>query len=127
MSDKKSDDGITIAGVEATSSDAKLDTTHSFTIEWVTPEKRLVGTFACQRLKLGMIGEIAILKARLNGGERLDRETDFLHEMMAFLQVALTDSPNWWVPSDFYDPAILRKVWDYVSKWQATFRGPGVG
>ena len=116
--------------VDVTStSDKKLEFTKSFRMEWRNPEtdELLVGTFTCERPNLRKIGEIAIIKARLNAGERVNVDIDFLHEMFAYLQVVLTSVPEWWKPDEFFDASPVRKVWDYVRAWQESFRKKPVG
>lgn len=115
--------GITIVDVQQ-ADDKKLNFTHSFRVDWKDPEtdELNTGTFTCRRPTLLMISEIAIIKARLNGGEQVGRDIDFMNEMRAFLQVVLTKTPDWWKPDDFFDAAPLRKVWDHVRSWQDSFR-----
>jgi hypothetical protein len=100
----------------------------SFTITWKKETGQvLVGTFTAQRPNLGQLGRIAVIKAKLNGGEKVDPNTDFCHEMMAALQVILTDVPDWWTPDEFYDARPLREVWDHVRRWIDNFRSRRVG
>lgn len=101
-----------------------VDYTTSFTMTWKNPETGVIkaGTFSAKRATLGDLGRIAVLKAKFNGGEKVDAQTDFTHEMLAGLQVILTDFPEWWTPSDFFDPRPLREVWEYVRRWHDTFR-----
>lgn len=121
---KKDDSGITIVDVTGTADAKTLPFTKSFTVDWINHETgdRLVGTFTATRPPLGTIGLIAVMKARLNGGERVHPDIDFMHEMVAFLHYVLTDTPDWWKPHEFFDATILRKVWDHVRSWQDSFR-----
>lgn len=101
----------------------------SFTVTWRNPETGHVktGTFTARRPSLGHLGQIAVLKAKLNGGERVDPQTDFYHEMMASLQIILSDFPDWWAPADFFTADPLREVWDHVRSWIDSFRNKRVG
>lgn len=119
--------GVTIVDIQQ-SEDKKLSFTHSFRVDWVDQEtgQTNTGTFTCRRPTIGMIGEVAIIKARLNGGENVGRDVDFLNEMRAFLQVVLTKTPDWWKPDEFFEAAPLRKVWDHVRSWQDSFRNRSV-
>jgi len=110
--------------------DAKsLQTVKSFTVTWKDPETGRVysGTFTAQRPTLGQLGQIAVLKMKLNGGEKVGTQTDFMHQMMADLQVILTDFPDWWKPHDFFTADPLHEVWEYVRRWVESFRNKRVG
>lgn len=106
-----------------------IQSTTSFTMTWKDPETGRVhtGTFTAQRPSLGQLGQIAVLKAKMNGGEKVDAQTEFLHEMLSSLQVILTDFPDWWKPNDFFDARPLREVWDHVRRWVDNFRSKRVG
>lgn len=106
----------------------KLETTKTFTVEWNNPETGItyMGVFTAKRPTLADAGQIAIIKARLCGGERVDADIDFVNEMIAYLQVVLTKFPDWWTPHEFFDASPLRKVWDHVRGWQDSFRARAV-
>lgn len=115
---------------DLTGTDGKtIQSTTSFTVTWRNPEtgKVLVGTFTARRPSLGQLGQIAVLKAKLNGGQNVDNQTDWLHDMMAGLQVCLVDFPDWWKPADFFTADPLREVWDHVRSWADSFRNKRVG
>lgn len=101
-----------------------LQFTTSFTATWRDRDTGRVetGTFTAKRPSLGQLGQIAVIKAKMNGGENVDPATDYMHEMMASLQVILTDYPGWWKPHDFFDVRPLREVWDHVRRWVDNFR-----
>lgn len=101
----------------------------SFTVTWTNPETGhvKVGTFTARRPSLGKLGQIAVYKAKLNGGEQVDPMADFYHSMMADLQFILVDFPDWWKPADFFDARPLREVWEHVSAWLNSFRSKRVG
>lgn len=109
--------------------DKKLVPTKSFTVTWKSKETGVVkvGTFTATRPGLGKLGQIAVYKAKLNGGERVDPNTDFMHAMMADLHFILTDYPDWWRPDEFFTADPLREVWDHVAAWLGNFRKKRVG
>lgn len=119
---------VAIVDVNDTS-EKKLETTLTFTMTYTNPEtgKPLVGTFTAMRPTLAMIAQIAVYKAQLCGGQRIDPSIDFINEMIAYCSVVLTDTPKWWTPESFYDATPLRKVWDHVRSWQDSFRKRIVG
>lgn len=100
----------------------------TFHFEYTSPEdgKLYAGQFRCQRPNIGAVGQLGVIKARLNGGERVGAAIDFLHEMLAYLQVTLTETPEWWTPEEFFDAHLLRQMYDYVRHWEDNFRGGGV-
>lgn len=106
-----------------------IQSTHSFTMTWNDTESGKVrtGTFTAKRPTLSQYGQIAVLKAKLNGGEKVADDIDFLHEMIASLQIILTEFPDWWKPQDFFDADPLREVWDHVRSWSNSFRNRRLG
>jgi len=102
--------------------------TTSFTMTWKDREtgKVQVGTFTAQRPNLGQLGQIEVLQAKLNGGEKVTFQTNNLHMMIASLQIILIDYPKWWTPEDFFTADPLREVWDHVRSWVDSFRKPRV-
>jgi len=130
MSEEKSEgtEVITIVNVSEANGEKKLETELTFTMEWTNPEtgKKLSGTFTAQRPNIGMVQRIAVIKARLNGGERVPADIDFLNEIVAYCSVVLTDTPKWWTPEAFFDASPLRKVWDHVRSWENSFRSKRV-
>lgn len=120
---EKPADEIEITDVVA-DSDKPLRLVKSFTMNWKDSETGVVrvGTFTATRPGLGKLGQIAVLKAKLNGGEQVDPMTDFVHQMTADLHYVLTSTPDWWKPDEFFTAQPLRKVWDHVGAWLNTFR-----
>lgn len=106
-----------------------LPFTKSFTVTWKNLENGVVkvGTFTATRPGLGKLGKIAVLKAKLNGGEQVDPGTDFMHAIMADLHFILTDVPDWWRPDEFFTVSPLREVWDHVGAWLDNFHKRRVG
>lgn len=125
---KKKYESIDINDV-ATGDEKKLSFTKTFFFEYKSPEdgSRMAGQFTCQRPTLGAIGQLGVIKARLNGGQQVHPQIDFLHEMIAYCQVTLIETPDWWNPEEFYDANILRAVYDHVRSWEDSFRKQRVG
>jgi hypothetical protein len=111
---------------ESSESRRKIAFVHSFTFEYVSDEDDThygPSTFTCKRLTLGDAGQVGVMKARLNGGQAsVAPSIDWMHEMMAYLYHALTDAPDWWEPANFYDGKLLRSVYEYVRRWEDSFR-----
>lgn len=115
---------ISIVDVELDGEKAKLSFAKSFTATWKNLETGVVkvGTFTATRPGLGKLGQIAVLKAKLDGGmTTLDPMAAFTHTMMADLHFILTDFPDWWKPDEFFTASPLRQVWDHVGEWLQTF------
>lgn len=127
MSEDKSikgkEDNVTIIDVGAKAGAAMPPLVKTFTVTWRNPETEelLSGPFTATRPSLGTISLIAVMKARMNGGERVSGDIDFLHEMMATLHYVLTDAPKWWQPESFYSVEPLQKVWGHVKAWLDSF------
>lgn len=120
---------VDIVDVAGDPEKARLPFTKSFTITWRNPETGVVkvGTFTATRPNVGAIGQIAVFKAKLNGGMAIDPMADFTHMMRADLHYILTDVPDWWRPADFFTATPLREVWDHVVSWLHTFRPASAG
>lgn len=120
---------VTIVNVKGDSGEKTLETELTFTMDWVDSEtgKKVSGTFTAQRPNLGAVQRIAVIKARLNGGERVTADIDFLNEMMAYCSVVLKDTPKWWTPETFFTADPVRAIWDHVRSWENSFRNRGVG
>lgn len=112
-----------------TDAEKKLTFEKAFQFEYKNPEdgKLLSGRFVARRLSIGALGQLGVLKARLNGGERVEGMIDFLHEQLAYLQLVLIEVPTWWSPADFYDLDIIRSIYDHVRHWEDNFRKRRVG
>jgi len=96
----------------------------TFTVDYLSPDdgNRIVGTFTVKRPTLGDLSQFGSIKARLNGGERVSRDIDWLNEMLAFCQVVLTNTPDWWDPYTAYDEELLTLVFQHARSFQDSFR-----
>jgi hypothetical protein len=115
---------VTVVDTSADETNKSFSLTKSFTVTWKNLETGVVktGTFTAKRPGLGAMGRIAVLKAKLNGGETVGTYVDSLHEMLAELQVILVDYPDWWTPDDFFTTDPVVEVARHVRSWLTTFR-----
>ena len=115
---------IDFTDVDPAELEKKLAFTKSFMISYKNPDdgRTYSGRFTCKRPTLGDVTQIGIIKSRLLMGEKLNRELDYMNEMLAYCQVCLTEVPDWWNPEQSYDPALLVKVYEYVRHWESSFR-----
>lgn len=120
----KPDDGVTIVDVSGSSEGKTISFTTSFTVTWKDEETGAVkiGTFTARRPSIGGYGQMAVIKAKLNGGQQLDVVSDEIHQIMAELQVILVDYPKWWTPDEFFTTTPLLAVSRHVRSWLNTFR-----
>lgn len=102
----------------------KVEFTKSFVVEYLDPDtgNRLVGNFTVKRPNLGDLSQFGTLKARYNGGQRVQADIDWLNEMIAFCQVTLTVTPDWWDPLNSYDEELLTLVFNHARSFQDSFR-----
>lgn len=123
------DKEVTIVDVANDVEKAKLPYTKSFNVTWKNPETGIIktGTFTAQRPGLGKFGQIAVHRAKLNGGMTIDPVADFTHMVMANLHYVLVDFPDWWRPDEFFTANPLLAVWSHVEAWLTTFRSGGAG
>jgi hypothetical protein len=107
---------------------SKLVTTKVFELKFKSLDgTSYAGRFVVKRLTLGQLGRMAVIKAKLNGGEALTANMDYLHEMMAYCLATIIEAPDWWTPEEFYDVDLLRVVYEHVRSWEETFRNKSVG
>lgn len=86
------------------------------------------GVFQHKRLTPTEIVQVGVTKARLLMQTTVDVYTDSTAERMAYLQVALTETPAWW--PDYvtgqgprcFDAEILRRVYEHCRRWEENFR-----
>ena len=102
----------------------KVAFTKTFTVDYTNPDdgKHLVGSFTVRRPTLGDLSRFGLVKARLNGGEAVERQIDWLNEMLAFCQVTLSEFPEWWDPFNTYDEELLTMLYKHVRSFQDSFR-----
>jgi hypothetical protein len=127
---KEKEKEVTIVDVATDAATAgNVNYVKSFVVTWKNQETGVVkvGTFTATRPGIGKLGQIAVLKAKLNGGMTIDPLNDFSHHMRAALHYVLTDTPDWWKPDEFFTADPLRDVWDHVEAWLHNFRSKRPG
>ena len=94
------------------------------------------GHFTTQKLSIGKIMELGVVKAQLTGGfsynPQSGRGISMLHEsladMVATCQVALIQKPKWFDdPLKLEDIALIRMVFEEVNSFEESFRAPDAG
>lgn len=101
----------------------------AFHVEHIDKESGLpqAGTFVVKRLNLGEIRQVAIRKAQLNGGlpeDSLSTNIVYMNGMLAHLELALTEVPEWWKPLEMFSGDIITDVYEEVMNFEDSFRGP---
>lgn len=107
---------------------------HTFNIDHYSEsdDQRYSGTFTCQKLALRDFGALGVRKSQLNGGyyyseqspgQGIDKFTDDLNDIIAHLELALVDTPDWWDLDVVGDMELLGKVYGEVMQFQNSFRG----
>ena len=99
----------------------------TFHVEYTEPETGHVygGDFTVKRLTMGDIRQVAIRKAQLNGGvaeDALDRNVRYVNSMLAHLEIALTQKPEWWKPDTFYNADVIAEIYSEVISFEESFR-----
>lgn len=76
---------------------------HTFTVEikGSVTGQIFSGTFTYLKPTIRMKSDIAKTRALLDGGLPLDKDTAFLHEVLAELRHTLIDAPPWWIDKDY--------------------------
>jgi len=92
-------------------------------------EKSYVGTFTVRKLTIGDISRLGLLKAKMADGfsyneitgRGIDDTTNAINEMLAHFEVALIQKPEWFIPDELIDVAVLREVYGEVASFEADF------
>ena len=115
-------ENVTITEVPPSGEPVKF--TKTFHVDYMDPDTGVhqVGTFVASRATIGMLAEIGVTTARLNGGVEPDSQTRFLNSMRAYCAVVLTTTPPWWDLDTSYDFQLLATVYDYTFAWEGSFR-----
>ena len=82
------------------------------------------GDFTFRRLNIGQIAKVGVETCRLNGGFKVDDNTDFLNTMLATFVYAIVKAPDWWKPEELFDYKIAGEVYNKYLEFEATFRQP---
>lgn len=105
---------------------------HTFTIQHESDvdERTYYGSFTCKKLSIADLAALGVRKAQLNGGMHhnpsipgtgVDIETDQINAMIAHLDIALVDTPDWWDLEEICDGELLSKVFEEVVKHENSF------
>lgn len=102
---------------------------HTFTVDIKGSDtgQQYAGTFTYKRPNIRAKSEIAKMKARLNESLGVDSDTDFIHEMLAYLRYTLiaSDNSQWWVAADhgynLFDLNVIMDIYKEVKKWDAAW------
>lgn len=89
----------------------------------------LEGEFTIKRPTIGDQSRIGVIMAEMREDKppnSLDAYTFNLHEWIATCRVTITASPPWWNTEDLFDDAPLRRVFQEVRAFVASFRKPSV-
>lgn len=108
-------------------SDKRLKTEKTFDMSYRDHDGVLhAGRFTCKRMTIGDFTRQSVLKARRAAGEKLPPASDYLNEMITYLEVTLIETPDWWDPDSFFDTTLIRAVYTQVRTWEDMFLGRGV-
>jgi hypothetical protein len=93
--------------------------------------KVLEGQFTVRRLSIREIGMVSVRRVQLNGGfyynektpgQGIDETTDWTHQMIAHLELALVQKPLWFDLNTIMELDILCEVYTKVMEFENTFR-----
>lgn len=114
--------------------------THTFTVtvDSEMEERNFNGTFTVKTLSMSDRTKVNVLKSqRLGGfycckddddvptGRGVDYQTDLDAYVLAYLEVAVTQKPDWFIidgPDALQDSVVVYKVFEEASKFEKTFR-----
>lgn len=98
---------------------------HVFTVDIKGSEtgQQFQGTFKYKRPNIRIQSEIAKTSAMLDGGlSNIDKDTKFLHSVLATLQHTLIDVPEWWQKADsgyeLYDHNVIFDIYTHCNKFE---------
>jgi hypothetical protein len=105
---------------------------HSFMIDHVSDMdgERYQGQFTVRKLSVRDISQIGVRKCQLNGGYHYDEdhpgtgvppETDWLNQMIAYVETVVIQSPAWFDLNRLYDAKLLGEVFKHASEFETTF------
>lgn len=107
---------------------------HTFSIDALSEVdgKRYFGTFTSKKLSVRDISQLGVRRAQLCGGLKfdvaspgsgLDIDTYNINSMLAHLDLAITDAPEWWNLDILTDMEIMSKVYKEVVSFESNFSG----
>ena len=111
-----------------------MKTIHTFGIDLTTPTGTYQGGFTVKKLSIRDLSAMGVRKAQLNGGlhydpeapgQGLDPATNELNALLAHLEFAVLDAPDWWDLEELADMRVVNEVYREVLDFEATFLGFG--
>jgi len=105
---------------------------HTFNISVLTDYKRYTGSFTTKKLSVRDFAQLGVRKVQLNGGfhynpkalgQGIDQATDELNTMIAHLELALIEYPEWWNLDELTDLTVLSEVYGEVISFENSFLG----
>jgi hypothetical protein len=88
------------------------------------------GRFAVKKLSIKDLGQLGVRKAQLNGGlyhdetkpgSGIDAETDWINTMIAHLELAIIQQPDWYNLDLVYDAHLLGELYKKVAEFENAF------
>jgi hypothetical protein len=113
---------------------------HVFTVDHTSEEDNTNyrGQFTVKRLSMMDRSKVSVRKSQLNGGmfavkdddgkptgQGIDPDTDWLNYMIAYLEIALIQKPEWFKFTEITDSSLVFKVFEEGMKFENSFRNRG--
>jgi hypothetical protein len=98
--------------------------------------QRYVGTFTSKKLTIRDITQLGVRRTQLCGGltfspetpgHGIDADTYNLNSMVAHLELAVVDAPDWWDFDKITDLTVMSEVYKEVVSFENNFPGRGHG
>ncbi len=111
---------------------------HTFEVDFSSniDDRRYQGTFTSKKLSIRDLAALGVRKAQLSGGlhydgahpgHGVDEQTDEFNNMIAHLELAITQAPDWWNLDDISDLELLAAVYGQVVEFENSFFRRGRG
>lgn len=108
---------------------------HTFTvcIKSKLDGKVYEGQFTTKKMSIRDIGQLGVIKSRLNGGYYFDEDspgvgidetTDATNNMLAHFEVCLLQHPVWWNLDELFDLQLLSEVYKKIVEFENSFFRP---
>lgn len=111
---------------------ARQQLLHTFTVDQVSEidGQRYYGKFTTRKMSISDLAALGVRVTQLNGGFHhdpkkpgygVDQGTHELNYMMAHLEIALVDYPEWWNPDTIVDIDLVGTVFEEVLAHENSF------
>lgn len=111
---------------------ARQELTKTFHVDYNSEQDgmRYKGDFTIKKLGINGIAALGVRKAQRNGGmyydealpgRGIDSATDDLNNMLAHLELSITDAPKWWNLDEVTDTELLGVVFGEVVSFENSF------